>query len=134
MFSRAVRIIVLSSLIFVLGANLVFFTITQNGVTGNDWVLIGTSVTRPGEFKFRGFKYFMDYVSTFPGLTNSLNWINQALNLLSGQGTITSVGPVDAMIGVFYLLISPVTLIVTFILDIVNNAVWVFGFFLPNWI
>ena len=94
MFSRAVRIIVLSSLIFVLGANLVFFTITQNGVTGNDWVLIGTSVTRPGEFKFRGFKYFMDYVSTFPGLTNSTDFINKSLNLLSGQGNITNKHPI----------------------------------------
>lgn len=134
MFSRLIRIIVLSSLVLMLGTNLVFFTIAQNGATGNDWVIIGTSVSRPGEFKFRGFRYLMDYISTFPGLTNSLNTINYGLNLLSGQGQLTSVGWADAIVGVFYLLVSPITLLITIVLDIFNMLVWLFGFFIPNFI
>lgn len=134
MFGRAIRIVVLSSLVLILGTNLVFFTITQNGNTGNDWVIIGTAVSRPGEFKFRGFRYFMDYISTFPGLTNSMNMINYSLNLLSGQADLSHIGVLDAVVGVFNLLISPVTLFITFILDILNNLIWLFGFFIPNWI
>lgn len=132
MFSRSIRIIVVSSLIFVLGVNLVAFTLTQTA--GGEWSIIQTSLNGGTQFKFRGFKYFMSYISTFPGLGNSLNTINLGLNLLSGQGGLTNVGWADALIGVFYLLVSPITLLVTLVLDIINNLIWLFGFFVPNWI
>lgn len=134
MFSRSIRFIVLSSLILILGTNLVFFTIAQEGGSTNDWVIIGSNVLRPGEFKFRGFKYLMNYISTFPGLTNSMYILNYGLNLLSGQGSLTDIGFLDAVVGVFYLLVSPITLFVTFILDVINNLIWLFGFFIPNFI
>lgn len=130
--ARAIRIIVLSSLIFLVLVNLVAFTITQDFTTG-DWHIIHTDINNGSEFKFRGFKYFMDYVSTFPGLGNSTNLLNKGLNLLSGQGELTTVGWIDAIIGVFYLLVSPITLLVGFVIDIINNAIWVFKFFVPNW-
>lgn len=131
--TRAIRTIVVSSLIFLVLVNLVAFTITKDFSSG-DWHIIHTDINGGSEFKFRGFKYFMEYISTFPGLANSGNLLNLGLNLLSGQANLTKVGWADAIIGVFYLLVSPITLIVGFILDIINNAIWVFGFFVPNWL
>lgn len=133
MFGRSIRIIVLSSLVLLIIVNLVFFTITNSAALNNNWAFI--EVLNPNvssHYEYRGFKYFFDYISTFPGLANSMNALNMALNLLSSQYDLTGINALNAILGVFWLLISPVTLFVTFILDIINNVVWVFGFFIPN--
>lgn len=133
MFGRSIRIIVLSSLALLVIVNLVFFTITNSAALNNNWVFI--EVLNPNvssHYEYRGFKYFFDYISTFPGLANSMNALNMALNLLSSQYDLTGINALNAILGLFWLLISPVTLFVTFVLDIINNVIWVFGFFIPN--
>lgn len=131
MLKRSLVVVVLFATIILLTGNLVLFSITNNGATGNNWlgeVQFGVN----GNYEFRGFQYLYQYVSTFPGLTNSLNVINTVVNTITGQFSVSGNNVIDAILGIFYVLVTPVSLIITFIIDIFNNIVWVFGFFLPH--
>lgn len=133
MLKRSLFFIVISASVLLIGANLVLFTITQNGATGNDW-LIDVPFGVSGTYEFRGFMYLYKYLSTFPGLTNSLNVVNTVANTVTGQFDVTGYGVLDAVLGVLLVLITPINLLITFVIDVISNIIWVFNFFIPNFI
>lgn len=135
MDSRLLRIIVLSTFVFILGANLVLFTIVQPGTYVHNYVEYAPNFVFMNKYhyNYRGFKDFFDYISTFPGLINSHLTVNRMAAILSREISYTGYTIVDAVLGVFDILSSPVQLIITFILDIFNNVVWIFTFFLPHY-
>lgn len=132
--AHSIRIIVLYCTVALIVANLTFFMFSQSGFTGYDWVAI--DVYNPFEIKtsyeYRGFAYFFDYLSTFPGLANSFETINKISALFSGQFNPTDYSVVNAIIGVLWVLWSPVQLLFTFVIDIFNDLLWVLFFFVPK--
>lgn len=135
MTKRLISIIVLSVVCLVIVANLVLFTITQDGFTGNDWIHINIyneSVFARSNYKFVGLTEIFSYLETFPGLSNSLTTINMVARTVSGQFNVTDYTVVNAILGVLFVLWSPVQLIFTFVIDILNDVIWVIGFFLPK--
>lgn len=132
MFSRSLRIIILSSVVVLFVLNLVYFTIVNNSELSNNWTVIHVfDHENISHYNYKGFAYFFEYISTFPGLGNCQNAINLGLTMLSGSSDISGYNVVDAILGVLYLLATPVTILVTFVLDIINNFIWVIGFFIP---
>lgn len=132
MMSRSVRIITISSLIFVLIANLAFFAFQQNGVWSNNWVTLKVFGKEVGNYEYRGFRYFYQYLSSFPGLTNSISVVNQIARIVSGGVHYTGFVVVDAIIGVLTIIGSTAELLFAFIADIINMFIWLFGFFVPT--
>lgn len=135
MNGRLLRIIVTSSLIFILGINLVLFTIVQPSTYVHNYTDTGFNFLymQNYHYEYKGFQYFFEYISTFPGLINSHNTINHVAAILSREISYTGYTVVDAMIGVLDVMSSPVQLIITFILDIINNIIWIFELFIPHY-
>lgn len=131
---RGLRIIILSCLVFVVVANLAFFAFAQNGVWSNGWVAIKVFGKQDySDYKFRGFADLYKYISTFPGLTNSISVVNNVAAIISGEVSYTGWTVVDAILGVLTIIGSIAELIFAFIGDIINMFIWLFGFFIPNW-
>lgn len=131
---RSIRIIVLSLAVFIIVANLAFFTLSQSNFLGYDWVAI--NIYNPNSinvnYEYRGFAYFFEYLSTFPGLNNTVQTWNYVAALVSGQFAPTDWSVVNAILGVLFLLWSPVQLIITFVIDILNDVLWILFFFIPK--
>lgn len=133
MFSRSIRILVIVSLIFVIAANFVFFSVSQDAFDNNQqWGSFFVYAHNNNHYEYRGFKYFMEYLQTFPGLQNSINTVNNVAGVLSMQIKYTGWTVADWFIGILMILGSPVQLLICFVLDIVNNLIWLFSFFLPH--
>lgn len=133
---KSIRIIVIASLTFLVVANLAFFTLSQNSFLGYDWVAI--DIYNPNtiniNYEYRGFGYFFEYLSTFPGLMNTMETIKAVGSCLTGQFSPTDYNVVNAILGVLFMLWSPIQLIITLVTDIFNDAVWIIWFFVPkNW-
>lgn len=133
---KSIRIIVIASLTFLVVANLAFFTLSQNSFLGYNWVAI--DIYNPNtiniNYEYRGFGYFFEYLSTFPGLMNTMETIKAVGSFLTGQFSPTDYNVVNAILGVLFMLWSPIQLIITLVTDIFNDAVWIIWFFVPkNW-
>lgn len=76
---------------------------------------------------FRGFSWFFDKLSTFPGLASSHKMLSTYANIVSGF-KVTNNGILDTILAILRLLTTPINLGVTLVIDIINNAIWFFSF------
>lgn len=135
MFSRSIRIIVLTCLIFAIGANYVFFATAQDVFDNNNWITFHfISQHNVAEYEYRGFKYFMEYMKTFPGLANSHNTVSTIAGIINNQVSYTNSDVLNVLLNILTIIGSPVQLIICLVIDIFNNLVWLFSFFIPNFI
>ena len=135
MFSRSIRIIFLASLIFVIGANYVFFATAQDVFNNNDWVSLHfISMHNQSTYEYRGFKYFFEYMKTFPGLANSHNTVSTIAGIINNQVSYTNNDVLNVLLNILTIISSPVQLIICLVVDIFNNLVWLFTFFIPNFV
>lgn len=82
----------------------------------------------PTRANFMGFKHFFDTVSTFPGLTNTLEFINLIVDIVSGH----HYDPVG-ILEILKIMVSPFLIIIYIIKDIVVNVLWFISAFLPGY-
>ena len=130
---RGIRILILSCLVFVIIANLLFYSFSLQGAYSSQWVYIKVFDFRQAHYEYRGFSYFYQYLSTFPGLTNSISTVSHVAAILSGDVSYTNITVLDALISIGSLLATPVQLIICFVSDLINIVIWLFAFFVPNW-
>lgn len=77
--------------------------------------------------RFRGFSWFYNKLETFPSIQNTINFVNSLYDKASWvKGEPSDI--IGALIYIAKVLTFPVTLIVMFIADIVNNIKWFLGF------
>ena len=133
MFSRTIRIVVLACLAFVIAANYVFFFTAQDAISQNHWQSFHfISMHNVSDYEYRGFKYFMEYLSTFPGLANSHNTLSTIAGIINNQVSYTNNDVLNVLLNILTIIGSPVQLVICFVVDLVNMLIWCFSFFIPT--
>ena len=128
---RSIAFRILSSIFILLGVYLVIINIicwanseqvakvyasTLDGGTYNYWH--NTSMNT-----YKGFRWFYEELSTFPGLAATLGTLNQLGKFVNPLGST----PNDLWSWVVYIgqiLSAPIQLLVTVVVDVIRNLVW----------
>lgn len=76
---------------------------------------------------YRGFKWFFDNLSNFPGPSFTHGMLMTYANIISGY-SITGNWGLDFLLAIFRILSTPLLLTITITMDILNNAIWFIGF------
>lgn len=77
--------------------------------------------------RFRGFSWFYEKIETFPSINNTINFVTK-LRDFSTWVTGTPSDIIGALIWIGKILTFPVSLVIVFLVDIVNNILWFLGF------
>lgn len=83
--------------------------------------------TYDNAYEWKGFQWFFERLSTFPGLYYTVNACNTYANIISNF-TITNIGVLDTVLAILRILTTPLILINTVLVDIINTVIWFIGF------
>lgn len=131
--NRFIKIIVLTLGIYLLTANVILWAtepsvnlqlIYSNFTTHNLNEFSGFKGFHDfGMVNFKGFKWFFDRISTFPGPTFTHGVLTTYTDILSGF-SITGNWGLDFLLAIFRITSTPILLSITIVVDIVNNGLW----------
>lgn len=77
---------------------------------------------------YKGFEWFFDRISSFPGPAVTHGYLMTYSNILTGF-SITGNWGIDFLLAIFRILSTPLLFVITVTLDILNNAIWFIRFF-----
>ena len=122
--NRFVKILFITLGLFVLVVNLIYWA-------NQPLVISPTYYINNNEFivmfdrhqSFIGFSDFFKFLETFPGLTTTIVTLRTWGDIISNF-SITNIGFLDALIGIFRLITTPIALSMTIIVDLFRNIIW----------
>lgn len=137
--NRVVKIICMTLGIYLLTANIILWAndpsvnvlLNQNNPIHINEFFNFASFHGYNATNFKGFGWFFDKISTFPGLSSTHKMMMTYGNIVSNFH-VTDNNIVDAILGILRLLTTPINLTVTLFIDILNNAIWFFSFIFTN--
>lgn len=140
-FSRSIKFIFLTAGVYLLIVNIILWAnsaeVNANLIYGREFLIGGdnwwdvlNSFNKWHDYNmvhYRGFEWFYDRFSTFPGLSATTNVITNYANILRGF-SITNNFFLDVLIAIGKMLTTPILLVVTLATDIMSILWWMFSF------